>query len=140
MQSSCRRGIQIFGIHLSKEYNMKLRIFLFWDLQLSHIHALFFPSSKKFFPETENVFIVRKQILRDVLTNSLEQFIREVGGIGSSHCSVGPSIFCLLPNCMGVNFVSVKNNLNIRIMLTKFCMELFSFVTLPAMTWTVITK
>lgn len=44
---------------------------------------------------------------REVLTNSDEQFIRTVEGIGSSHCSVGPSIFCLFPNCRAVSFASV---------------------------------
>lgn len=130
MQSSHRRGMQIFGIHFSKEQNMKFRIFFLRPTVESYSCSTFSPS-KKFSPKTEHVFHTEKNFEREVLTNSLEQFIREVGGIGSSHCSVGPSIFCLLPNCMGVSFVSVKKS-SIRIMLTEFCMEIFSFLTLPA--------
>lgn len=97
---------------------------------MSHIHALFVPPLKIFSKNRECIHTEKTKFEREVLTNSLEQFIGEVGGIGSSHCSVGPSIFCLLPNCMGVSFVSVKNGTNIRVTRTEFCMG-FSFVALP---------
>lgn len=98
----------------------------------------FFHFQQIFSKDRENVFYTEKtNFEREILTNSAEQFIRTAEGTGSAHCSVGPSIFCLFPNCMGVSFVSVKSSPNIRIIFTfftSFCMEMFSFVTLPAMT------
>lgn len=81
-----------------------------------HIHAVFLPiiaASLQKQREKDNVCLSEKCLSektnseREVLTNSDEQFIRTAEGIGSSHCSVGPSIFCLFPNCTAVSFASV---------------------------------